>query len=251
MRQRIYKIVEKACNKDILSKIYDIFMIVFIFLSLVPLIYKQQNNVLLTLDYVCTSIFILDYILRWITADMRLNIRFPFLKYPFTPFAIIDLLSILPTFNIIGQAFKMLRLLRAFKVIRIFKVLRYSNNFIVISKVIKKDAPLLLSLLVCSIAYIFISALLIFSIEPESFNNFFDAIYWATTALTTVGYGDIYPITTGGRIISMVSSIFGIAMVALPSGVITAGFLSEMNHAKKKRKVIQNSCARLQLSLRQ
>ena len=65
--------------------------------------------------------------------------------------------------------------------------------------------------------------------EPESFETFFDAIYWATISLTTVGYGDIYPVTTVGRIVTMVSSVFGIAIIALPSGVITAGYLSEVS----------------------
>ncbi len=233
MRRRIFEIIEKANAEDIPSKIYDIFMLVTIFLSLTPLIFKEQQRVLSTIDYVCVSIFIIDYVLRWMTADIRSATRFAFIKYPLTPFAIIDLLSILPTFNILGRAFRVLRLLRVFKVIRIFKVIRYSNNFNLIGKVIKKNTATLLSLLICAIFYIFVSALLIFSIEPDSFDSFFEAIYWATTALTTVGYGDIYPLTDGGRIISMVSSLFGIAMVALPSGVITAGFLSEKNKDKK------------------
>ncbi len=97
-----------------------------------------------------------------------------------------------------------------------------------IGKVIKKNAAVLIALLICAIFYIFISALFIFSIEPESFGNFFESLYWATTALTTVGYGDIYPVTDSGRLISMLSSFFGIAMVALPSGVITAGFIKEL-----------------------
>jgi voltage-gated potassium channel len=80
-----------------------------------------------------------------------------------------------------------------------------------------------------------VSALFIFSIEPESFDNFFEAIYWATTALTTVGYGDVYPITVGGRMISMISSFFGIAIVALPSGVITAGFINEMKNDVERK----------------
>ena len=74
-----------------------------------------------------------------------------------------------------------------------------------------------------------VSALVIYNVEPESFGSFFDAIYWATVSLTTVGYGDIYPVTTIGRIVTMTSSIFGIAIIALPSGVITAGYLSEVN----------------------
>ncbi len=80
-----------------------------------------------------------------------------------------------------------------------------------------------------AVAYVLISALVIYNVEPESFNTFFDAIYWATISLTTVGYGDIYPITTVGRIVTMISSVFGIAIIALPSGVITAGYLAEVN----------------------
>ena len=75
-----------------------------------------------------------------------------------------------------------------------------------------------------------IAALVIFNVEPDSFNSFFDAIYWATVSLTTVGYGDIYPITTIGRVVTMVSSVFGIAIVALPAGVITAGYMKEINN---------------------
>ena len=83
-----------------------------------------------------------------------------------------------------------------------------------------------------AVAYILISALVIYNVEPESFETFFDAIYWATISLTTVGYGDIYPITTIGRIVTMISSAFGIAIIALPSGVITAGYLEEIGKEK-------------------
>lgn len=79
------------------------------------------------------------------------------------------------------------------------------------------------------VAYIIISALVVFNVEPESFDNFFDAIYWATVSLTTVGYGDIYPVTTIGRIVTMASSVFGIAIVALPAGIITAGYVKELD----------------------
>ena len=78
-------------------------------------------------------------------------------------------------------------------------------------------------------AYILVSALIIYNVEPESFATFFDAVYWATISLTTVGYGDIYPVTTIGRIVTMASSVFGIAIIALPSGVITAGYMAEVN----------------------
>ena len=68
-----------------------------------------------------------------------------------------------------------------------------------------------------------------YNVEPDTFNTFFDAVYWATISLTTVGYGDIYPVTAAGRIVTMISSVFGVAIIALPSGVVTAGYLDEIN----------------------
>ena len=78
-------------------------------------------------------------------------------------------------------------------------------------------------------AYIIIAALVIFNVEPDTFGNFFDAIYWAAVSLTTVGYGDIYPITDAGRLVTMISSFVGIAIVALPAGIITAGYMNVIN----------------------
>jgi len=232
MRKRIYEIIEKAEGKDFISAVYDIFMLVVIFASIIPITLKEFSYPFFVLDNVCAYIFILDYVLRWITADYRLGKKLSFLIYPVTPLAIMDLLAILPTFGILSRVFRILKLFRVFKALRIFKVLRYSKNFILIGRVIKKNTAILLSLLVCAIFYIFVSALFIFSIEPESFDSFFEALYWSTTALTTVGYGDVYPTTNGGRLISMISSFFGIAMVALPSGVITAGFIKELDEDK-------------------
>ncbi len=84
---------------------------------------------------------------------------------------------------------------------------------------------------------IFFSALVIFNVEPNSFNNFFEAIYWATVSLTTVGYGDLYPVTTIGRVVTMVSSIFGVAVIALPAGIITAGYMKEVENERIEKKI--------------
>ena len=238
MRKRIFEIIEKAEGKDIVSMIYDIFMLITIFVSLAPIMAKTQNQTLIIIDYVCVAIFIVDYLLRWMTADYKLGKKLSILVYPVTPFAIIDLLAILPSFTALSPAFRIFKILRVFRAMRVFKTLRYSKNFIMISNVIKKNASMLLSLFACAIFYIFVSALFIFTIEPDCFDNFFEALYWATTALTTVGYGDVYPLTNGGRVISMLSSFFGIAMVALPSGVITAGFIEEINIQKENEKKI-------------
>lgn len=145
--------------------------------------------------------------------------------------AIIDLLSILPSINMINKGFKALktiRLIRTFRVLRIFKSFRYSKNIQIILQVGKNSKKALIAVLYLAIGYIFVCTLIIFNVEPDSFNTFFDAIYWATISLTTVGYGDIYPITTLERIITMVSSFMGIAIVALPASIITAGYMKEI-----------------------
>ena len=105
---------------------------------------------------------------------------------------------------------------------------RYSKSVRIIVSVFKKSKESLIAVGTLAIAYIIISALIVFNVEPESFNTFFDAIYWATVSLTTVGYGDIYPVPTIGRIVTMISSVFGIAIVALPAGIITAGYMNEI-----------------------
>ena len=113
--------------------------------------------------------------------------------------------------------------------LRVFKFLRYLKSFDIIASVFKEQKKVLSAVATMAVAYILVSALVVYNVEPESFETFFDAIYWATISLTTVGYGDIYPVTTIGRIVTMISSAFGIAIIALPSGVITAGYLAEIN----------------------
>ena len=127
------------------------------------------------------------------------------------------------------KVLKTIRLIRTFRVLRIFKSFRYSKNIQIILQVGKNSKKALIAVLYLAIGYIFVCALIIFNVEPDSFNTFFDAI---TVSITTVGYGDIYPITTLGRIITMVSSFMGIAIVALPASIITAGYMKEIESDK-------------------
>lgn len=237
MRKRIYVIIEVSKDSDLVSKIYDIFMMVVIFASLIPLAFKEQTTVFLWLDKITVMIFIVDYLLRLITADYKLNSKgkAAILIYPFTPMAIIDLLSILPSMTILNSGFKLLkifRLLRTFRVFRVFKAVRYSKNIMLILSVLKRQKDSLLVVLWLALAYVLVSALVIFNVEPQTFDSFFDAVYWATISLTTMGYGDIYPVSTAGQVIKMLSSVLGIAIVALPASIITTGYMKEVNSDK-------------------
>ena len=233
MRKKIYSIIEPIGNENKLSNIYDFIMMTTIVVSIIPLAFKETNAFFQWIDYITVSIFILDYLFRLLTADYKLEKSVvSFFVYPLTPMAIIDLVSILPSLTVLNSSFRLLklfRLLRTLKDLRAFKFLRYSKSFDIISNVFKKQKKVLSAVATMAVAYVLISALVIYNVEPESFDTFFDAIYWATISLTTVGYGDIYPVTTIGRIVTMISSVFGIAIIALPSGVITAGYLEEVN----------------------
>lgn len=230
MRKRIYEIIEKASEGDTASKIYDCFIIVTIIISITPLCFTAQNAVLTTIDKITAAIFIIDYVLRLATADYTSKRKgvIPFLLYPFRPMAIIDLLSILPSVTNLNYAFRVFRVLRLLKALRVFKFFRYSRNIQIITNVLVKKKDALFTVGILALSYIFVTALIIFQVEPATFDNFFQAIYWATVSLTTVGYGDIYPTSLIGQLISMVSSFFGIAIVALPSGIIISGYQDEV-----------------------
>ena len=233
MRKKIFNILDTNNDSDKISNVYDIIMMITIIISIIPLAFKQSNIVFEYIDYITVTIFIIDYLLRLLTADYKLKkSALSFVLYPVTPMAIIDLVSILPSVTFLNSGFRLLklfRLLRTLKVFRTFKFLRYSKSFVIISNVFKKQKKVLTAVATMAVGYILVSALVIYNVEPESFETFFDAVYWATISLTTVGYGDIYPVSTVGRIVTMVSSAFGIAIIALPSGVITAGYLDEIN----------------------
>ena len=185
---------------------------------------------------------------RHLCTDLKSLLAFnhktgAFAIYPFTLLAIIDILSILPTFNFVKNAFKVTRVIRLFKIIRVVKVIRYFEPLRIVMAVIRKQRVILATVLTLALFYVFITALIMFNAEQEIdptdgeylFDSFFDAFYWASCTLTTVGYGDIYPISTVGRVISIISSVVGIAIIALPSGIITAGYMEEVRSRKTKQ----------------
>lgn len=222
MRYKIYKLILKSHKRNI-NYIYDMFISSVAVISVLPLMFKREIPSFVRIERATVFILILDYILRFAVSDYIIGKgKHSFIIYPFSLGAVIDFISLLP----FGRIF------RAF---RIFKMLRYMDFFLYITEVYKKVRKVLFTVLLIALSYIFITALFMFNAEGDSFNTFFDALYWATTALTTVGYGDIYPVTCMGRVISMITSIFGIAVIALPSGLITANIIKEIDKKKPEK----------------
>lgn len=244
--EKMNNVVEPE-KDNIITQIYDGIMIIAIFIGVIPLMFRTQTTLFWWFDLISCLCFIIDYLIRWSTYGIRSkrNNWINYLTYPLTPMAIIDLLSILPTINLLAPTFKVARFSRLLKLLRIVKIVHYFESLEIIIDVIKKQKKVLITVLTLALFYTFITALIMFNGEEEInpatgeylFGNFFDAFYWAACTLTTVGYGDLYPISETGRVISIVSSFVGIAIIALPSGVITAGYLKEL---EKRENALNN-----------
>lgn len=244
LKTKIYNLINKDNKSDISSRVYAWIMLVMILASIVPLMLIKDYPAFHIIEVVTVTAFIIDYMLRWFSSPLQLHKGAKsYIIYPFTPMAIIDLLSILPGLNLMNASFKLLRLTRLLKIVRLLKITRYSSKIMMFVNVLKKERHVLLAVMMLAIFYIFITALVMFNAEPhvnpltgeETFSSFFDALYWATVTLTTVGYGDLCPVTDIGRVVSMLSSLFGVAIIALPSGVITASYLEELRDLRVKK----------------
>lgn len=228
-RKTLFQIIEPHQKENAIEKSYDVLMFLTIIVSLIPLTTKSHTGIFMWLDFVSTIIFVMDYVLRLVTADYKLGKgKLSFFLYPFTFLALADLLCILPSLFLLNNSLRLFKILRMLRILRVFKFIRYSKNIQILTNVLKKQKDSLIIVGLLALGYIFISALIIFNVEPSTFPNFFDALYWATISLTTVGYGDIYAVSTTGKIITMISSFLGIAIVALPAGIITAGYMKEI-----------------------
>lgn len=247
-RHRLVGVIEPSVNgsEDLLSFAYDVVMIMAIILGIIPLMFKEQTSILVLIDHISLFWFIFDYALRWFTADIigkRKGWK-AFIFYPFTFNAIIDLLSILPSvLKVLNPSLKLFRLSRLLKILRFIRLIKYYEPLQMIITVMHKQRHTLFAVIGLALTYIFVTALIMFNAEYETeldggrvmFDTFFDALYWSACTLTTVGYGDIYPVSNVGRVISMVSAIVGVAVVALPSGIITGGYMDELAIRRKQK----------------
>lgn len=236
IKKRIYEVIEVSSIGDKSSRAYDVLLTTTIIVGLIPMTLKAENTYTRWIELLTSFIFLCDYCVRIYTADYKMGYKSykAYIAYIFTPLAIFDFLSILPVIVLFIPVSSLISLLRLFRFFRVLKLVRYSKTMIIIANVVRKVKKQLIAVLILIIVYIFVSAMLIFQLEPNLFNTFFDALYWATISITTIGYGDISPVTNVGRLIAMTSALVGMAVIALPTGIITAAYMNEITKKKSK-----------------
>lgn len=235
-KRRVYEVIEVSNVGDRSSRAYDVMITTAVIVGLLPMTLKGENLYTRLIEFLTGFIFLTDYCVRVYTADFKMGYKSikAYIAYVLTPLAIMDLLAIIPVITLFVPVSGFIRLLKLFRFFRVFKLIRYSKTMIVIANVIRKVKSQLLAVLILILIYIFVSAMLVFQMEQEIFDSFLDALYWATISITTIGYGDISPVTPVGRIITMISALVGMAIIALPTGIITAAYMNEINKKKTK-----------------
>ena len=248
-RRRIFEIVEIGAADDLLSRGYDFFGSLVVVLALAASVAatfdgaEERCGALLdTVEIVTSAFFAVDYVLRVWTARCLYPTLTPgkaTVRYVSSVGGLIDLVSFLPTFLPVffpsGMvAFRMFRVVRIF---RLFRINAYYDSLHVITEVLRGKRQQLLSSVFIILTLMLASSLCMYSLEheaqPEVFRNAFSGIWWSVSTLLTVGYGDIYPITTAGKIFGIVITFLGVGMVAIPTGIISAGFVDQYSRIKR------------------
>lgn len=250
IRRRISEIIEVGSSYDGFSRAYDYVNVVAIVLNLATTIMytfvnlREQYGVWLLLgEQITLAFFALDYCLRIWTAKFAhkdITEAHAIRKYIFSFGGIVDLFSFLPDFLPIffpqgAVAFRMIRIVRIF---RLFRINYYYDSLGVIAEVLKGKKQQLISSVFIILVLMLASSLCMYSLEheaqPEVFSNAFSGIWWSASTLLTVGYGDIYPITMMGKVFGIIITFLGVGMVAIPTGIISAGFVDQYSTIKKR-----------------
>ena len=244
-REKLFRMVSVGVVDEPVNQAYDIISTGALLLNLAASIMltfdKLQADygpLLLTVEAVTVLFFGVDYVLRLITSNYlypESNERDSLLRYIFSFSGIIDLLSFLPYYLPVFfpagiAAFRMFRVVRIF---RLFRINAYYDSLNVITEVIVSKKQQLLSSVFIILTLMLASSLCMYSLEHEVFTNAFSGIWWSASTLLTVGYGDIYPVTTMGRVFSIIITFLGVGMVAIPTGIISAGFVEQYQQFKK------------------
>ncbi len=249
-RQRIFQIIEVGYDLDYVSRAYDYINAAAIILNLIASILytyetirQKYEPILVAVEVVTVIFFLVDFILRLLTARFLHNEKKELkaiCKYLFSFMGIVDLLSFLPYFLPIifpqgTVAFRMIRIVRIF---RLFRINAYNDSLSVITHVLNSKRQQLVSSVFIILVLMVASSLCMYSLEheaqPEVFQNAFSGLWWATSTLLTIGYGDIYPITFWGKALGIFISFLGVGMVAIPTGIISAGFVDQYTNLKKR-----------------
>ena len=249
-RKRLFEIIEVGNDLDRISRSYDFINVLAIILNLsASILYtfadimEKYDVWILMVEEITVAFFAIDYVLRIWTARFlypgKREIR-SIKKYVFSFTGIVDLLSFLPYYLPIffpagAVAFRMLRIVRIF---RLFRINAYYDSLNVITEVIRGKKQQLFSSVFIILVLMLASSLCMYSLEhevqPEVFSNAFSGIWWSASTLLTVGYGDIYPVTTLGKVFGIVITFLGVGMVAIPTGIISAGFVDQYTSLKQR-----------------
>ena len=244
-RQKIFQIIQPDRGESIASRIFDwtitlliLLGVVIVFASTFDLSVSVQRTLRL-LGQITTIVFTVEYLLRILTADLPYPERGPIVsrvRYVFSPMALVDLVAILPFWipMLFPSPMLGLRAVRLVLLLRILKLNRYFDAVRSIGKVLASKRHELIASLFFALLLMLVSSLLMYSAEHEAqpgvFRNAFSGLWWAVATLTTVGYGDIYPVTVLGRILGAFIALSGIAALAVPTGIITAGLTESLSH---------------------
>ena len=249
IKQYVFSVIQPAESGNVASRIFDLIIMVFIILSVSTVFIttfdpdEKLQFWLQRIETVSVVIFTVEYLLRIWTADLLypesgfFGSRF---HYILSPLAMIDLMAILPFYLpiILPVDLISIRAVRLVRLLRMFKLNRYSEALVSIARVFEHKAREIFASLFFVLILLVVASLLIYYAEhdaqPQQFRNAFSGLWWAVATLTTVGYGDIYPITPIGRVLGAVIAILGIGMVAVPTSILSAGFLEVLEKKNKE-----------------
>lgn len=197
-------------------------------------------------------VFSIEYVLRLWTASENPAYRKPFtgtLRYVIQPMSLIDFLAILPFYlPFVGIDLRLLRVLRVLRIFRIFKIVRYVKALSLITNVLKENKEELTISTILMFFMLLIASTLMYYIEneaqPEHFSSILTTMWWGIATLTTVGYGDVYPITGLGKFLGGVIAIIGVGLFALPAGLLASGFSEQLSRKNKKKTQICPHCGK-------
>lgn len=246
-KQRVFEIIEIGNKGDFISAFFDAMIVTVIVLNLAVTIFatfeesKPYADIISTIEFVTIVIFAIEYVLRLWTAECMYPDKPRWkavLSFAFSIYGLIDFFTFFPYFLpfVMPAGMVAFRMLRGIRIFRLFKINARYDAFNVITDVIYEKRNQIISSMCLILMFMIASSLCMYGLEhdaqPESFQNAFSGIWWAVSALLTVGYGDIYPITVWGRIMAIVISFLGVGMVAIPTGIISAGFVEQYTKLK-------------------